>query len=225
MASTVPTTVPSQSPDADWRDTMALTRAVRAFFEREKEDLVRRINGGVQSAKEKAECACELDTYGAVSYALKDGVDKRLEKSLQSAGEAAQLIDENEKALGRKNVDRVSAQADAIAWTAHVVFVSLPMLYEDMSRMLGEAKDVKRTLAGAIERERAKEADAASSKADKKAAQKRIQELEDAKNAVDIFVGEAERLTTKADTEIPAIRAEYEKAFDALLDSLKAQAK
>lgn len=208
-----------------YADKTAEVRAVRAFFDREREDLARRINGSVQSAKEKAECKCELDTYGTVSYALKDGVDKRLEKSLQETGEQSLLITRNEKAVGKKNIDKVTEQADTIAWTAHVVFVSLPTLNNDMSRLLSESKKVKKTLEAALADERARESDASLSKADKKASKKRIQELEDAKNAVDIFVGEAQRLVSKADTEIPAIRAEYEKAFDALIDGLKAQQK
>lgn len=208
-----------------YADKTEEVRAVRAFFDREKEDISRRINGSVQAAKEKASCSCELDTYGAVSYALKDGVDKRLEKSLQETGEQHLLIERNEKALGKKNVETVATQADTIAWTAHVVFVSLPTLYEDMSRMASESKKVKKTLEAAIADERVREADASLSKAEKKESKKRIQALEDAKNAVDVFVSEAERLVLKAETEIPAVRAEYEKAFDNLIDVLAAQQK
>ncbi len=201
-----------------YADKAAEARAVRAFFDREKDDIARRVNGNVVAAKEKAECQCELDTYGTVSYALKDSVDKRLEKSLQEAGEVSLLIERNEKALGKKNLDKVENQADAVAWTAHTVFVSLPSLYEEMSRMLSEAKDVKKTWARAVEEEKAREADPAVSKSEKKDLKKRIQALEDAKGAIDIFVGEAERQVTKAETEIPAIQDEYEKAFKGLVE-------
>ncbi len=195
--------------------------AVKAFFDREKDDITRRVNGGVISAKEKAECNCSFDTYGAVSYALKDSVDKRLEKYLQEAGETALLIERNEKALGKKNTDKITSQADTIVLTAHIVFVSLPTLYENISRMLSEAKNVKKTLDRTIEDEKTRESDPALSKPEKKDTKKRIQELEEARNAIDIYIAEAESLVVKAETEIPDMRSEYEKAFKALIDSVK----
>jgi hypothetical protein len=199
--------------------------AARAFFEREKEELTRRINGSVTAAKEKAECQCELDFYGSVSYALKDEVEKRLKKQLEEVGEYSRTIEENEKTLGKKNVDTLTEQANTIAFTAHVVFVSLPTLYEEMERLLAESKAVKKTLEKEIEAEKLRSEDAATPKADKKDSKKRLAELEDAKNAIDIFQSEAERLVSKAAQEIPAARSEYEKAFDALLNAVKSQKK
>ena len=205
-----------------YAERTAEAAAVQSFFDREKDDIARRINGGVSAAKEKAGCQCELDTYGTVSYGLKEGVEKRLEKSLEETGERSRLLSQHEKELGKKNAERLSDQAAAIARTAHVVYVSLPMLYDEMQRLLSEAKAVKKTLDRELEDEKAAEA-ASTSKADKKAAKKRIQELEDARNAVDIFVGEADRLVSTAETDIPAIRSSYDKSLKALLDNLRAK--
>jgi hypothetical protein len=195
--------------------------AAGAFFDREKDEITRRVNGSVVAAKEKAECQCELDPYGSISYALKDEVEKRLKKELEEVGEYSRTIDENEKVLGKKNVDTLKEQANSIAFTAHVVFVSMPTLYENMERMLAESKTVKKTLEKEIEAEKLRAEDAATPKADKKDSKKRLAELEDAKNAIDVFQKEAEQLVTKAEQEIPVARNEYQKAFDALIKGLK----
>ncbi len=197
--------------------------AAGAFFDREKDEITRRINGSVGSAKEKAQCQCDLDPYGSISYALKDEVEKRLKKELEEVGEYSRTIEQNEKALGKKNVDTLKDQANSIAFAAHVVFVSMPTLYEEMQRLSAESKSVKKTLEKEIEAEKLRSEDAATSKADKKDSKKRLAELEDAKNAIDVFQKEADQLVVKAEQEIPIARTEYEKAFDALIKSLKVE--
>ena len=93
-----------------YADRMKETRMARQFFEREKDDITRRVNGAVTIALEKAECDCELESYGKIAYALKDAVDRKLEKRLLEPSDAFQIIEQNEKALGRKNIDPLKEQ-------------------------------------------------------------------------------------------------------------------
>lgn len=200
-------------------------RAVRAFFDREKDDIARRVNGVVKSAVEKAECSDEVDTYGKVSYALKESVDKRLEESLAASNQAMVVIERNEKSLGKKNAEALEAQSGNIAYAAYVVFIEMPKLSDEVARRIDEVKDVQETL----DRERAAEKtrlDAPeTSKAEKKKIEEHIKEIDNAKSAIAVFEGEAKQLVEKAETEIPSIRKEYEDAFKALMDEVNKRLK
>ena len=130
-----------------YADRMVETEMARKFFEREKDDITRRINGAVTSGAEKAGCECELDSYGKISWALKDSVERKLEERLLQPSEAFQIIERNEKAIGKKNIEPLKEQAADIALTAHVVYVLLPKTYQELERRVAEAKKVKATRA------------------------------------------------------------------------------
>jgi hypothetical protein len=208
-----------------YADRMVETEMARRFFEREKDDITRRINGAVVNGAEKAGCNCELEAYGKISWALKDTVDRKLEERLLEPSEAYQLIERNEKAIGKKNIEPLKTQAADIALTAHIVYVLLPTTYQELERRGAEAKAVKATLEDEIEREQAASQEKGLSKKEKKAAEKRIGELQKALSAVDGKKSEAEQIVAKAEIDLPALQDKYDKAFDALTDKVKSKIK
>jgi hypothetical protein len=207
---------------AGFAERMAEVRIAAAFFEREKDDINRRVNSAVKNAVEKAECAnCEVEAYGKVSYALKESVENSIEERLKESNQAFAVIAQNEKALGKKNVEALEEQAADIAFAAYVVFIEMPTIYAEVERRIDEAKTVEQTLDEEIAAEKSRKEGDKISKAEKKKIDEQIKEMENAKSAIKIFVDEAKRLVKAAETEIPAIRKEYEDAFDALMKEVK----
>lgn len=196
-------------------------RAVERFFEEEKDDIARRTNGAVLNALEKAKCGCDVETGGAVSYGLKDGVEKRLEKRLLEVGGVDQLIEDNEKSLGKKNAATLTEQTNNIAFSAYLVFVELPTLYQTVSRQLTETEDVRDTIQQEITRQNGVVNDPDASKGDKKKAQKDLEVLNGALTTIDIFKAEAERFIKESETQIPELQKKYEKAIDTLIDDVE----
>ncbi len=207
-----------------YADRVTEVRHARVFFDRDKEFITKRINGAVTSGMEKAECNCDAETYGKISYSLKDSVDKKLDERLLEEGEAHRIIMDNEKALGKKNVEVLQAQAADIANTAHVVYVLLPQIYQDLERRLGEVKKVKAALQDAIESETAALNEPKLTKKEKKDGQERVQALQGALASVDGFEAEAEKLVKRAETDILPLQQKYDDAFDALRKKLKGKA-
>ncbi len=200
------------------------TRVAGEFFEREKDDINRRVNGTVKNAAEKAECKCELDVYGKVSYALKESVERRLEEQLKASNHAFTVIDRNEKSLGKKNTAALEEQAAAISYAAYVVYIEMPTLYSEVERRLDEVKDVRKTLEAEIAIEKAR-LEAAKGRAEKKIIGEHLKALESAKSAIDIYEQEAKQLVSQAELDIPKIRKAYEEAFDKLLKDVKERQK
>jgi hypothetical protein len=93
----------------------------RAFFDAEKDELLKKVAGAAQfAAKSKG---CDMDVSGAVSHALKDTVEKRLVKRLREQSEAHVFIDRNQTALGKENVEKLLEQADEIAHASYLARV------------------------------------------------------------------------------------------------------
>ena len=68
----------------------------RAFYEAERDELVKKVAGAAGfAAKQKG---CDVDVSGAAAHALKDTIEKRLEKRLREASEANVYVERNQKA-------------------------------------------------------------------------------------------------------------------------------
>jgi hypothetical protein len=234
---------PDELKDPDWNQALNVTvradeegrssayvyridesRDVQAFFDEEKDDISRRVSGAVEAHAQKVECDCDLDAYGKVVYSLKESVNKQLEKRLKSQSEASRLIERYGKSLGKKNSDVLEKQADSIARASYIVFVELPQLWNEIDRLAGEERKVKRTLENALEAERAFSAHPEVSKQEKKASEKRVAELEAALISINATVESARKIVSEGETDIPAIRGEYEDAFDKLCDAISKRA-
>jgi len=193
---------------------------VRTFFSEEKEEITRRVSGAVKAAEKKAECECKIEAYGKVSYALKDSVNKQIDRRTKRQSEAHRLIDRYKKSLGKKNVKPLEKQADAVMRASYIVYIKLAELYAEIDSRVSKAQKIKGTIEDALEAEREFAAHPETPKAEKKASEKRIVELEAAKGSIEATVEEAKEIVSGGETGILAIRKEYDAAFDALCDSL-----
>src|SRR6202044_387183 len=93
-------------------DRLRKVQATASFFETEKDELNKKLVGSVAyTAKKKG---CDESIAGAAPPALKDAVEKQLEKELHEASEAQQLVERYHAELGKENAAALEKQADDI---------------------------------------------------------------------------------------------------------------
>ncbi|RYG75494.1 hypothetical protein EON77_11160, partial [bacterium] len=106
--------------------------AVAGFLDDDRDGVARRIAGATKAKIKEKEPQCEADVGGTVSYALKDGVDRQLERRLRDRNQGQAILEHSAKAIGPDNVADLEKQADAIAYASYSVYVGLP---DDRSRL------------------------------------------------------------------------------------------
>lgn len=197
-------------------------RALGAFWEEERGPLTSRVNGAAQKQVAEAGCAKEPDLGGAISYALKDGLDKQVEKRLRDRNEAHRTIDRNKAALGTGNVARAQKLADDIAMSSYLVNIALVRDRDRVAGLVSERSDVDGTLGDAIEWEQSYQ-QGDHSAAEKKASQQEMAALEKARAAIPPAAEAAEASLKDLDPKIENARKAHEAALDELKQALETQ--
>jgi hypothetical protein len=194
---------------------MEENQGVSRFFADEKDSLNQKVGGAAQYAAKQKECT--VDVASPAIGALDRGVDKALEERLRGHDEAHRYIEDHQDALGKPNLEKLQKQADDIALASYLVHVRVKELKLELSRMVDEASDVKKTLGRSDTEARAVVADAGASKSAKATAQTRATAAEGATANLDSEVEQAKRAVADMD----ARSAQLEKDYDAALDALE----
>jgi hypothetical protein len=199
--------------------------AVVQFFAEEQRDIDNAVAGAVQyAAKEKNIEAGGMP--GAATGALKRSVDKQLEERLRDHNEAHRYIDDNQDALGKKNVEALKKQADKIAYVSYIVNVASAETRDKLERMIAEGSQVKSTLDREISESNEIANDAARGNADREAAKKRGEAATAAKAKIDSELAQAESVQKDLENRVNKLKTDYQAAIDALKKKIdeKAQA-
>jgi hypothetical protein len=200
-------------------DRIQRVDGAHVFFETEKDEFTRKVGGSAQYVvKQKS---CDVDVTGAVSVAMKDTVDKQLEKELRDVSEAHLVIDRYKTVLKKENVPELEKQADAIEFASYVVHIDLVNDKVRLRRMLPEADKVKGTIDDAIANEQKWQAEKAATAADKKESQDRVAALKKAEVSLESAMTQAKSLDPKLEDELAAITKEYDDALAGLISALK----
>ena len=170
------------------------------------------------AAKQKG---CDVDVSGAASHALKETIEKRLEKRLREASEANVYIDRNQAALGKDNIEKLHEQADEIAYAAYLSHVVVVEHKVRLRRMLEEAETVKKSLDAGIRAEQAYQAESGRTPAEKKASEERAEKMRTAAAKVDSAVMQARTVSERADERVAAVTKTYDDAIGKLREDLK----
>ncbi len=194
-------------------------QATSTFFEEEREPLTRRVSGATQSKVKEKEPQCatasaDADIGGAVSYSLKDGVDKQIEKRLRNRNEAHAILEHYRTSLGKDNVADMEKQADAIAAASYTVYVALLDDRARLQSLLAERSEVATSIDRVLEEERVYQAEKGRTEQEKKASADRTAALMKGKATLRAFTDDAEKLQKSLDEQIPQFQRSYE-------DSLK----
>jgi len=200
----------------------AEARQVRVFWDEERGTISARVNGVAQKQITEAGCA-KADVAAGVGYALKDGVDKQLEKRLRARNEAQRTIELNKAMLGQGNLITLQTLADDIAMTSYLVNSGLVDDRDRLKRLLDDQKDVDSTLGEALEHERALQARTKAGSPEHKASQERSVALDKSRRAIPPAVASGQAAMKDVDVQIENAREDYQKALDALTVQLRTQ--
>jgi len=201
---------------------MGEAESVRSFFGAHKDPIHQKLAGSVDYAAKQKECDAELG--GTAVGAMDRAIDQELEEGVRSHNAAARMIEDNQDAIGKQNVDKLTKQADQIALASYVVHVRMPQTKRNLDAALGDASTVKTTLERDQERARAVAADAHASRAAKQTAEKRNAAATSALASLDSEATEAKKLSDEMDKRSQATLKAYDDALKALEDALKAKA-
>lgn len=191
------------------------------FFTEEKDEITKKVAGAAQFvAKQKG---CEVDVSGPAAHALKESVDKQLEKRLRERNEAHALVDRYRESLGKENAAALEKQADAIAYTSYLVHIELVEQKVRISRLLTEIETVKKTTDDAIAAERAFQGEGSRTPAEKKASEERITALNKSKGLLEASVTQAKSTAETMEERLTTIQKQYTDAIAALRTKLGAK--
>jgi hypothetical protein len=194
----------------------------RAFFEAEKDEINRKVAGAAAfAAKQKG---CDVDVSGAASHALKETVEKRLEKRLREHSEANVYIERNQTALGKDNIDKLNEQADEIADAAYLAHVVVVEHKVRLKRMIEEGEAVKKALDEGVRAEQAYQAENGRTPQEKKASEERAEKMRTAAAKVDSALQQARTVSERADERVAAVTKTYDDAIGKLREDLKKRA-
>jgi hypothetical protein len=197
-------------------------RSVRGFWEEERGPIIGRANNAVQKQATEKNIQ-DLDVGPQLSYAVKDGIDKQLEKRLRENNEALRLIEINKAALGAGNVARVQKLADDIAMASYLVNVAIVEDRDAIERLNSERRSVESSIDRALEDEQHYRERTAKTPADRRASEERTQRLQKAKGQLAPEADKAEASVRDIDPAIQQARDEYDAALNALKDTIRAR--
>ena len=190
------------------------------FFETEKDEINKKVAGSVAyTAKKKG---CDESIAGAAPPALKDVIEKQLEKELHEASEAQQLVDRYRGELGKENAAALEKQADDLSRASYLVHIELVEGKLRLVRMVGEADQIRKTADDTIAAEKAYQTGYKKiTDAEKKASEARIAEMNKSKASMDAALKQAEPVVPTLDDEIKKIQKEYDDALEGLRSKIK----
>jgi hypothetical protein len=200
---------------------------VARFWDEEKQPLHQKIGGAVAYAGKQKQCSkeCSDDLGGVAAGASDRAVEKQLEERQQRLGEVHRFVEDHEDQLTKPNMDPAEKQANAIAQLSHITHVRLELYRRELEASLAEASDVRSTLERTQKESDEVLADPKASKNRKALAEKRKAAAFAARASVDAEVEQGKRALQDMEQRQKKIVADYEKAFEALIDGLEAKAK
>lgn len=207
---------------ADLAAGMAEAEAVRAFYTASKDPIHQKVAGSVDYAAKQKQCDAEL--AGTAVGAMDRAIDQELDETVRSHNAATRVIEDDQDALGKQNLDKLVKQSDQIALASYIVHVRMPQMKRNLDAALGDASAVKTTLERDQERAKAVLDDPHASKGAKVTADKRSAAASNALAALDAEIADAKKLSQDMDKHTQAAQKAYEDALKALEDALAQRA-
>ncbi|MET0287233.1 MAG: hypothetical protein ABW352_22300 [Polyangiales bacterium] len=153
----------------------------------------------------------EKDLGPTVQHALKDGLDKPLERRLRANNEAQRTLELHKARLAPGTLPAWQRAADDIALANHYAYVALPADARAVQRLLDEQSSAQATLERAIDDERKIQAEPHAG--EQKASQDRVIEIEKVRATVAPEVEQARKANDAAPALVQAAQDEYSAAL------------
>jgi hypothetical protein len=200
-------------------ERMHKVEGVAAFFDVEKDAISQKVAGSANYANKQKKC--DVDVGPSVSSSLKSVVEDRLEKRLRERNEAHVIIERYKDTIPKEDVPILEDQADDIAYASYVVNIELVEDKVKIRKLLSEAEQIPKTADEYIAQEKAFQAEAGRTDAEKKASDARIADMQKQKDMVAQAVGRAKDLDADVEKQLSGVQKEYAEAFKQLKDQLK----
>ncbi len=208
-----------------YADQALEAETVKRFWDEEKQPLHQKIGGAVGYAGKQKDCACGDELGGVAAGAADRAVEKQLEERQQRVGELHRFVEDHEEQLGKANLEAAEKQANGVAQLSHIVHVRLELYRRELEGSLNDAGTVSSTLDRTVREADEVLADPNASKNKKALAEKRKASASTAKARLDIDVQQAKQALNEMEQREKQLVADYDKAFDALIDGLEQRAK
>lgn len=184
---------------------------IRAFFTAEEKQLAQRIASNTEYAAKQKEC--EVSLYDASARGLQRGLDDQLKARRRQVSAAQQTVQQKKAQLGQKAASVLPDQLDEISLTSYTVYIRLEQDETELARRAEEITSIRATL----EDYRTELA------ADPKPNTTELARVDAA--LVQLTEQESKIQDTLKDVEArrTQLRADYDKALEALLESAKQQ--
>ncbi len=207
--------------DGGYAATMRELEGARAFYEEEREPIVKKVGGAAQyAAKQKG---CDADLWGAVNQGLKDGIDDAMRDRLRASNDAFILIDRHKEALGKKNVPALEELADQIADTSYVVNVEMPEAKDRLEAFLSGASDARSALNSFISDEKKFAEDPKRKPEEKQASEARVKKAEEQLKSLETTEQATNENLKDLEQRVKDLDAAYDDALSKLKDAIKAK--
>jgi len=152
-------------------------RTLRAFWEDERAGLGARVSSAAQKQATDAGCTQTFESNGDVQHALRDGVDRQLERRLRAASEAQRTLELSKARLAPGRLVALQRLADDLSSASYLGNVGIDEDTRELDRYLRERGDVEKTLDRMLDDERALQR-APQKPAEQRASQDRVVQLE-----------------------------------------------
>lgn len=200
---------------------------ISRFWDEEKQPLHQKIAGAVVYASRQKQCSkeCGDDLGGAAAGGADRAVEKQLEERQQRIGELHRFVEDHEESLGKQHAAEAEKAANGIAQLSHITYVRLELYRRELETALADASDVASTLERSEKEANEVFADPKASKSRRALAEKRKASASAARAALDTEVQQGRAALKEMEQREKKLVSDYEKAFDALKDALRARAK
>jgi hypothetical protein len=194
-------------------------RSVAQLWSEERAALAARTSAAAQKQLADGNCA-DKDLGPAVQGALKDGLDKPLERRLRANNEAQRTLELHKARLAPGTLPAWQKAADEIALASHYAYVVLPADVRTLERLLDEQSRVEATLTRAIDDERKIQTEPHAG--EQRASQERVVEIEKVRASIAPEVELARNASAHAGDQQRAAQDEYEAALKTIRSRLDA---
>ncbi|MDB4989558.1 MAG: hypothetical protein JWN04_4736 [Myxococcaceae bacterium] len=195
-------------------------RALRSFWDDERGALAGRVSGAAQKEVLDAGCKETVELAGPVQHAMRDGIDKQLERRTRAANEGQRTLEQNKAKLAAGTIPAVQRLSDEIALASHLANVALVEDVRELDRLLAERADVEDTLRRMLEEERVLQSDP-HKPAEQKASQDRVVQIEKTRAALPTKSAEAEAALKDHEEQLRLAQNEYDNTIEAIKASFR----
>ncbi|MDB4971866.1 MAG: hypothetical protein JWN48_207 [Myxococcaceae bacterium] len=195
-------------------------RAMRAFWDDERGALSSRVSSAAQKDVLDAGCTQQVELNGSVQHAMRDGIDKQLERRARAENDGQRTLEQNKARLAPGSIPALQRLSDDIALASHLSNVALVDDARELTRLLSERASVEDTLKRMLEEERALQSDPRKP-TEQKASQERVIQIEKSRAALEPKSAEAEAALKDHEEQLKLAQNEYDNTIEAIKASFR----